>query len=61
MIHVSNFLQKLPGGHCFYCHKDFPDKHDWEACRTSSTSNYHYPCDERCKDSKYYGSKVMVH
>lgn len=54
----ANYMQVLPGGHCFYCHQDFPDKHDYIECAKLNKENYHYPCDERCKDSKFYKAKI---
>lgn len=54
-MHSNNFLQVLPGGHCFHCHKDYEgDRHDYWQCEKDNPGNYHYPCDTRCIDSKYF-------
>src|ERR1700674_4747663 len=31
-MNTTNFLQTLPGAHCFYCHKDYADTHEFDAC-----------------------------
>lgn len=54
MSQEINYLKVMPGGHCYYCHQDYPDSHNWEECKKVNEANYHVPCDERCKDSKYY-------
>lgn len=51
----SYYMQRLPGGHCFFCHQDYPDEHDFIEC-SKKHDNKSYFCDERCKDSKYYQS-----
>jgi len=47
-------IRVLPGGHCYYCHEDYPDRHSFIKCAAKNSANYYYPCDERCKRSTYY-------
>lgn len=49
----SNYLKVLPGGHCFLCHLDFPNEHNFEKCYAEHPIGP-LPCSEACKESKFY-------
>jgi len=52
----NNFMQHLPGGHCFACHKDFTeegDEHFFNTCPMKGTEPTPERCLDECKDSKY--------
>jgi len=48
----ANYMQTLPGGHCFTCHKDYEEESNYHPC-FSTGFVASTPCDEACKDSKY--------
>lgn len=47
-----NYMQLLPGGHCFLCHEDYPVDHDFQKCL--GIHGQPKPCGEQCKASKFY-------
>lgn len=59
----SNYMQVLPGGHCFICHKDFDEMSNEHPC-FKDPNGVPTACGEECKDSKYkmrpYGKSASL-
>lgn len=47
-----NYMHVLPGGHCFICHKDYPEMHKDHPCFKVPLRKG-TPCTKDCASSKY--------